>query len=70
METFSLQGRPHVELNNLLKLMGWCPSGGVAKLVIDEGMVTVDGEVETRKRCKIKVGQVVEFEGDQVRIEA
>lgn len=68
MEEFDLQGREFVELNNLMKLTGMCPSGGTAKLMIAEGIVTVDGQVELRKRCKIRQGQVVEYEGRKVTI--
>ncbi|MCD6527405.1 MAG: RNA-binding S4 domain-containing protein [Desulfuromonas sp.] len=63
---FDLEGREFIELNNLLKVTGLCPSGGIAKMVIADGEVTVDGEVETRKRCKIRAGQCVEFNGQQV----
>ncbi len=68
MEEFDLQGREYVELNSLMKLVGMCPSGGAAKMMIAEGNVTVDGQVERRKRCKIRPGQVVEFEGQRVTV--
>lgn len=68
MEEFDLAGREFVELNNLLKLTGLCSSGGSAKMVIGDGQVNVDGQVELRKRCKIRPGQVVEFEGQQIRV--
>lgn len=68
MEEFDLEGREFVELNSLLKLTGMCPSGGIAKMLIAEGQVTVDGQVELRKRCKIRSGQVVEFEGQQITV--
>lgn len=68
MEEFDLGGRKFVELNNLLKLIGLCSSGGSAKMVIAEGQVRVDGQVELRKRCKIRPGQVVEFEGQQITV--
>jgi ribosome-associated protein len=68
MEKFDLEGREFIELNDLLKLTGMCPSGGVAKMVIAEGCVTVDGQVELRKRCKIRPGQVVDFEGQKIAI--
>jgi ribosome-associated protein len=45
-----------------------CHSGGTAKMMIAEGNVTVDGQVELRKRCKIRPGQVVEYEGRQVTV--
>ncbi|MCK4503470.1 MAG: RNA-binding S4 domain-containing protein [Desulfuromonadales bacterium] len=66
MEEFNLDGHEYVELNNLLKLTGMCPSGGTAKMVIADGNVTVDGQVELRKRCKIRSGQIVNFDGQQV----
>ena len=68
MQTFNLNGQPHITLDNLLKCEGWCESGGVAKQRIAEGHVQVNGKVETRKRCKIVTGQVVEFEKLQIKI--
>lgn len=66
MEDFELEGREFIELNNLLKVTGLCESGGRAKSLIADGQVKVDGEVELRKRCKIKHGQKIEFEGNVV----
>jgi len=68
MEDFDLNGREFVELCNLLKLLGLCSSGGTAKLAITEGRVIVEGQVELRKRCKLRSGQVVEFAGQQIRV--
>ena len=68
MEEFDLEGGEYVELNSLLKLTGLCPSGGIAKMMIAEGNVLVDGQVELRKRCKIRSGQQVEFDGQQITI--
>ena len=68
MDTFDLQGRDYIELNNLLKVTGLCASGGLAKTVIADGQVKVDGELELRKRCKIKAGQRVEFDGRSIVI--
>ena len=68
METFDLNGHEFVELNNLLKLTGMCSSGGIAKMMIADSQVTVNGEVELRKRCKIRSGQVVEFADRQVTV--
>lgn len=66
MEEFKLEGHEFIELNNLLKVTGLCESGGAAKAVIAEGRVKVDGNLELRKRCKIRTGQTVEFEGHQI----
>ena len=68
MEVFELDGHEYVELCNLLKLTGLCHSGGLAKVVIGDGLVTVDGEVELRKRCKIRANQEVEFQGVGVKV--
>ncbi|UTW45716.1 RNA-binding S4 domain-containing protein [bacterium SCSIO 12696] len=70
MEQFELEGREFVELHNLLKLTGLAHSGGTAKLLIADGLVTVDGEVELRKRCKIRAGQAVTFQGQTVQVQA
>jgi ribosome-associated protein len=51
--------RDHVELNQLLKLVGICDSGGAGKALVASGAVAVDGYVELRKTCKIRAGQVV-----------
>ena len=69
MEEFSLEGREFIELNNLLKIKGLCASGGMAKAVIADGLVKVDGKVELRKRCKIRAGQVVEFDGHTITVQ-
>ena len=66
MEEFDLEGREFVELHKLLKITGLCASGGEAKALIAEGLVQVDGAVELRKRCKIRPGQQVEFQGRQL----
>jgi len=66
MDSFELEGHEFIELNNLLKITGLCESGGLAKKLIAEGLVTVDGKVELRKRCKIRAGQCVSFNGEQV----
>jgi ribosome-associated protein len=68
MKEFDLEGGEYVELNSLLKLTGLCPSGGMAKMIIAEGNVLVDGQVELRKRCKIRSGQQVEFDGQRITI--
>lgn len=68
METFHLDKHPHVELCDLLKLLGWSESGAAAKAAIAQGNVTVDGQIETRKRCKIIAGQQVTFAGQSVNV--
>jgi ribosome-associated protein len=55
---FSLN-REFVQLNQLLKLTGLCDSGGAGKALVAGGTVSVDGGIELRKTCKVRVGQVV-----------
>lgn len=57
-----------VELHKILKFEGMVPSGGVAKLAIESGDVIVNGEVETRKRKKMVAGDVIEFNGEKIRL--
>ncbi len=57
-----------IELCSLLKLESMADSGGEAKQLISEGLVRVNGEVETRKRRKICADDVVECKGQQVRV--
>lgn len=59
----------YVELKNLLKLLGLCESGGEAMAAIAKGQVKVDGNMELRKRCKIRAGQTVEFKGNSIIVE-
>lgn len=56
-----------VELYKILKFEGMASSGGEAKLVIEQGLVKVNGKVETRKRKKIVSGDVIEFGTDKIR---
>jgi ribosome-associated protein len=49
----------YVELCNLLKLVGLADSGGRGKTMVAEGLVKVDGLIETRKTAKIRTGQKV-----------
>jgi ribosome-associated protein len=68
MEYFQLKNSEFIELHSLLKVMQLCDSGGMAKAFIAEGRVMVDGVVELRKRCKIRKGQIVEFEGRSITV--
>ncbi|MRW88327.1 RNA-binding protein [Pseudoduganella sp. FT26W] len=63
--SFELNGE-FVELNQLLKLVGLCDSGGAGKMIVASGDVKVDGKQELRKTAKIRAGQQVSL-GD-VRI--
>lgn len=62
---FEIRG-DFVELFKILKILDLCENGGEAKHVISEGQVKVDGNVETRKSCKIKSGQKVEYKDNLI----
>jgi ribosome-associated protein len=66
-ETFELRG-DYIPLCDLLKFCFVTESGGAAKHLIAEGNVLVDGEVELRKACKIRAGQVVSGDGFEIRV--
>lgn len=57
-----------VELYKILKFEGLVTTGGEAKLLIGDGQVIVNGEVETRRRKKIVNGDVIEFRGEKLQI--
>jgi ribosome-associated protein len=60
--------REPVELYKILKFEGLVTTGGEAKLLIGDGQVTVNGEIETRRRKKILNGDVIEFRGTQLLV--
>lgn len=66
---FTLQGE-YIELKVLLKLTDLVSSGGEAKMLISEGQVLVDGEVEMRKACKIRAGQQVQLGDMLIQVDA
>jgi ribosome-associated protein len=68
VEKFRLKDE-YIELSKLLKVTGLCSSGGMAKIITSEGRVKVDGVEELRKRCKIRKGQTVEFQGNIIELE-
>jgi ribosome-associated protein len=59
----------HIDLSKLLKIVGVCDTGGHAKLFITEGIVSVDGVVETRKKCKIRRGQIVQVDTQKIIVQ-
>ncbi len=57
-----------VELYKILKFEGLVESGGMAKQIIADGQVIVNGEVETRKRKKISAGDKIEYSGQLIDV--
>ncbi|MCX8145179.1 MAG: RNA-binding S4 domain-containing protein [Azovibrio sp.] len=54
----------YIQLDQLLKATALVGSGGEAHAVVAAGLVRVDGEVERRKRAKLRPGQRVAFQGE------
>lgn len=59
-----------ITLDALLKATGLADSGGQAKELINEGKVKVNNEVETRRRRKLRGGEVVEFQDQKITVKA
>jgi ribosome-associated protein len=69
MINFKLEDSEFIELIKLLKVTNICGSGGEAKHIVDDGEVKVNGEVESRKRAKLRVGYKVEVFNETIIIE-
>lgn len=57
-----------IRLDTFLKLSGIAQTGGHAKMIIQDGEVTVDGEVETRRGRKLRGGESVEVGGQRLTV--
>ena len=64
MKIVSINKQP-VELYKILKFEGLLESGGAAKAAITDGLVEVNGSIETRKRKKIIAGDIIGFNGEK-----
>jgi len=67
---FNLKGAEYIELIKLLKLLHFAESGGHAKIMVEDGEVKLNGEVEYRKRAKLRPGDEVETSGKKISVEA
>ena len=63
------KGDEFIKLGQALKAVGLVESGVEAKEVIQNGLVMVDGEVDTRRGRKLFGGELVQFDGEQIQIE-
>jgi ribosome-associated protein len=59
----------YIQLNQLLKVMGWAMTGGEANVIIDAGLVKVNGVTEWRRRNKIYSGFEGSYENEVVHID-
>ncbi|MCI6533665.1 RNA-binding S4 domain-containing protein [Lachnospiraceae bacterium HCP28S3_F9] len=68
METIKLR-EEYIKLGQALKAAGLVESGVEAKEVIVDGLVKVNGETDTRRGRKLYAGDIVTFDGEEIRIE-
>ncbi len=68
MEVIHLR-EDHIKLGQALKAAGMAGSGVEAKIVIQDGLVKVNGATETRRGKKLVAGDIVEYKGESVKIE-
>ncbi len=68
MQTIKLR-EEYIKLGQALKAAGLVMSGTEAKEVIQDGMVTVNGEVDVRRGRKLYAGDLVDFQGEEIKIE-
>lgn len=66
-ETVAIRKEP-IALYKFLKLANLVMSGAEAKFVVSEGLVTVNGAVETQKGKKLFAGDFVEFQGERIQV--
>jgi len=67
MRTVEISKEP-VELYKILKFEGLLSSGGEAKLAIEQGLVRVNGAIETRKRKKMVSDDIIEYADEKIRL--
>ena len=67
MIKFTLEGE-FIPLIQLLKITDLVGSGGEAQMVVTDGLVKYNGEIDYRKRLKVKKGDKVEFNGQTINI--
>jgi ribosome-associated protein len=66
---FKIEGAEYIELIGLLKATGISETGGQAKQMVDDGLIKVNGNIENRKRAKLRTGDVVEVDGETIILE-
>lgn len=68
MEIIKLR-EDYIKLGQALKAAGLAESGVDAKLAVQDGLVKVNGQVETQRGKKLVAGDLVEYDGQQIKIE-
>ncbi len=67
MQEFKIEGE-YIQLIQLLKALNWVEHGAMAQWVVEEGCVKYNGQIDYRKRLKLRPGDVVEFDGMQIKL--
>ena len=67
MKTFKIE-EEYIQLTQLLKASRMAQSGGEAQQLVVEGLVKVNGALESRKRAKLRAGDVVEYNNQSIKI--
>jgi len=67
MQEFQLKTE-YIELLKLLKRLGFAETGGHAKILVEEGEISLNGQPEFRKRAKLRDGDEVEIMGEKIII--
>lgn len=67
MTTFKVKGE-FIQLNQLIKAIGWTENGAEANNLIEQGQIKVNGVVEYRKRNKLVAGDKVDFKNQSVQL--
>ena len=65
MIEFKLEG-DHIPMIQLLKAANLVHTGGEAQIVVSEGLVKYNGQIDYRKRLKVRVGDTVEFDNNKI----
>jgi ribosome-associated protein len=69
MEIYELkEGEEYIELIKLLKVMRVSESGGQAKLMVEDGIVFLNGVQENRKRAKLRSGDVIDVLDFKIKV--
>lgn len=67
MIEFQLE-KEHIPLIQLLKATNLVQTGGEAQLVVEDGLVSYNGEIDYRKRLKVRKGDIVEYNGNTIKV--
>ena len=67
MDTIEIRGE-FIKLDAFLKFSGLCATGGEAKIAVEDGLVSVNGEVCTQRGKKLRPGDTVELDGTALEV--